>query len=75
MNLMTISFIHSIKGRQAVGIANAPNLARSMVDRNKPWMHLAQIMGHLVNCLSESFLHRREPGIDTNVELVCFGQY
>ena len=46
-----------------------------MIDRNKPWMHLAQILGHLANCLAESFLHRREPGIETSVELICCGEF
>lgn len=61
-----------IHGRQAVGIANAPNLARSMVDRNKPWMQLAQALGHVANCLAEQFLSDREG--DISAELICCGE-
>lgn len=62
-----------IHGRQAVGIANAPNLARSMVDRNKPWMQLAQALGHVANCLAEQFLSDREG--DISAELICCGKH
>lgn len=61
------------EGRQAVGIANAPNLARSMVERNKPWMQLAQALGYLANSLAEGSLHRRPAEAETNVELICCG--
>jgi len=71
---MAEQLIDLIQGRQAIGIANAPNLARSMVDRNKPWMQLAQALGHLANCLADAFLHRREPGTETSVELICCGE-
>ncbi|XP_046649852.1 D-3-phosphoglycerate dehydrogenase-like [Daphnia pulicaria] len=62
------------EGRQAVGIANAPNLARSMVERNKPWMQLAQALGYLANSLAEGSLHRRPAEAETNVELICCGE-
>lgn len=63
--------IDLIRGRQAVGIANAPTLARSMMDQNKPWMQLAQALGHLANSLAEGFLMTSDqPAL---AELVCCG--
>lgn len=66
--------IDLVQGRQAFGIANAPNLARSMVEHNKPWMQLAQALGHLANCLAEGFLHGGLTDNETNVELICCGK-
>lgn len=66
--------IDLVEGRQAVGIANAPNLARSMVGRNKPWMQLAQALGHLANSLAEGSLDRCPSGTETTVELICCGE-
>ena len=63
-----------IRGLGAVGIANAPNVARSLMDENKPWMQLAQAMGHLANCLAERFLTTGSDGQKTCVELVCCGE-
>lgn len=67
--------IDLVEGRQAVGIANAPNLARSMVGRNKPWMQLAQALGHLANSLAEGSLDRCPSGTETTVELICCGTF
>ena len=66
--------IDLVEGRQAFGVANAPNLARSLVERNKPWMQLAQALGHLANSLTEGFLVQRPADADTSVELICCGK-
>lgn len=65
--------IDLVEGRQAVGIANSPNLARSMVEGNKPWMQLAQALGHLANSLAEGFVDRGQIDTETTVELLCCG--
>lgn len=66
--------IDLIRGRQAVGIVNAPNLARSMIDCNKPWMHLAQALGHLAHCLADGFFARDSGEAQVAVDLVSYGK-
>ena len=57
------------KGRRAVGVVNSPNLAGSMVDGNKAWMHLAQALGYVAQSLAPpSFTSP-----DTLIQLVAYG--
>jgi len=66
--------IDLIEGRQAVGVVNSPNLARSMDDRNKPWMQLAQALGYLAYCLVSKCFSREIINQETSVELVGYGE-
>ena len=71
-NFLFLSFFG--QGRQAVGVVNSPNLARSMDDRNKPWMQLAQALGYLAYCLVSKCFSREIINQETSVELVGYGK-
>ena len=76
---MAEQLIDLIEGRQAVGVANAPVLARSMIDSNKPWMQLSQALGHLAHRLavnatgSSSGSSGASTAADVSVELIGYG--
>ena len=64
------------QGRQAVGVANAPVLGRSMVDSNKPWMQLSQALGYLARRLADGVLDvpGKTKDRESSVELVAYGK-
>lgn len=66
--------IDLVEGRQAFGVANAPNLGSSMIESNKPWMQLAQALGHLAHRLAEGCRDQQAEGEKTTVELICCGK-